>query len=564
MSSVPTSRGAVALFVAIAAGVAAPARAVDLLDGKVNVSGFVETRSAIWTESDPVKPLRIPGISDDPPDNRLAVARETLQLSFDYTPSPRLAVHGVLRGVWEPRYRIDAFASEGSHFGRDVLDRNFYDEPPSWGEPIRELWAQWSPSDAHSLRVGRQIVNWGESLAFRVADVISPNDSRFNLFFLDPQDSRIPQWMVQGIHQFLGLPGSPSFEWIVLPPFDPEHRRVNDFAPTGARWAIPPETRHTRYPALATAPGEPALWTVQRAVLNARAAGAPGGAVDFRFLDDGKKAFPQQTSLGGRLRFSLAGLNLALFDWYGHELQPVLKDLGLSALAIADYRGVLRRPDLADVYTALGVPLAAQGAVRLDRFRFIYPTQNVLGLTGNYYLAALKAVTRFELVFRPKRRFQVDGFDRVTGAITDRDGVVRRDELQWQVAFDFSGLYWPALNRESDFSFSVEYTQAIVPDPAKGMRAGVFETPLRQVTDTLSVRGSTAYFYNCVQPSVTAIWQPEQGAWAVVPAVGLSAPFDSNLTAELRYVAIGGRSAFDGLGLFQRKDFVMLSLRYGF
>jgi hypothetical protein len=561
MPSVPWSRGAAALLVVLAA---APARAVDLLDGAANVSGFIETREAIWTQSDPVKPLRIPGISDDPPDNRLAVARETLQLSFDYTPSPELAFHGVFRGVWEPRYRIDAFASDGSRFGRDVLDRNFYDEPPSWGEPIRELWAQWSPSGSHSIRVGRQIVNWGESLAFRVADVINPNDSRFNLFFLDPQDSRIPQWMVQGIHQFLDLPGSPSFEWIVLPPLEPEHRRVNDFAPTGARWAVPPETRQSRYPALATAPGDPALWTVQRAVLNARAIGAPGGAVDFRFLDDVQKAFPHGTSFGGRLRFSLGGLNLALFDWYGYELQPVVKDLGLSDLTIADYRGVLGRPDLADVYTALGVPVAAQSAVRLDRFRFLYPRQNVLGMTGNYYLAALKAVTRFELVLRPKKRFQVDGFDRVTGAITNRDGLVRRDEVQWQIAFDFSGLYWPALNRESDFSFSVEYTQAIVPDPAEGMRAGVFETPLRQVTDTLSVRGSTAYFYNCVQPSVTAIWQPEQGAWAVVPALGLAAPFDSNLTAELRYVTIGGRSAFDGLGLFQRKDFVMFSLRYGF
>jgi hypothetical protein len=529
------------------------------LADEIQLSGYLESRVGMWLHDDPTAPIHFPGITGTPPGNDLAVFRNTFQLELDAEPTRRTDLHAVFRAVYEPRYPVDRYASPQSSFGEDRLSKSFYNEPDWNKEPIREAWIQQEILDGQSIRIGRQIVNWGESLAFRVADVINPNDTTFNLFFVDPEESRIPQWMAQGIHQLPWLPGSPAFEWIVMPAWETQSRRVNDLAPTGSRFAIPPESRQSTYPVFQTVPGKPALWTVQRAVLNGRAAGTPA-AVDFRFLDDGQKDFPQDPSVGGRMKVSVGPVELAFFDWYGYELLPVVRDRGLEQSTVGEYDTVLGRPDLANVYHALHVP----PSFRLDSFEYLYPRQNVVGVTGNAYLEWIKGVTRFEVAYRPQRHFQIDGFDRATGAITDHDGLVRRDELEWQLALDLGGLYWHWLNPTSDFSFSLEYTQNVIFDHVKGMRAGVYETALDAVTDTLSLRGSTSYWYNSLQPSLTVIVQPKQGAWATVAALGLQAPWDEDLTAEIRWVAVGGRSHFDGLGLFQSKDFAMLALRYSF
>jgi len=540
----------------------APGAVRDLLGPlaeKIQLSGYLETRVGAWIHDDPTAPLRFPGITGDPPGNDLAVFRNTFVLELDAAPTRTTDVHALFRAVYEPRYRVDRYASPGSSFGTDRLPRSFYNEPDWNQEPIRELWIQQELYEGQTVRLGRQIVNWGESLAFRVADVINPNDNTFNLFFVDPEESRIPQWMAQGIHQIPGLPGAPAFEWIVLPAWETHPRRVNDLAPTGSRFAIPPESRTSSYAVFQTVPTKPALWTVQRAVLNGRAAGTPA-TVDFRFLDDDEKDFPDAPSYGGRLKLSAGPVELALFDWYGYELLPVVRDRGLSPYRVSDYDGPLERPDLADAYASLRVP----AFFRLNAFEFWYPRQNVLGFTGNAYLEAIKAVTRFEVAYRPNRHFQIDGFDRTTGEITDRDGLIRRDDLSWQLALDFSGIYLPELNPTSDFSFNFEYTQNVIFDHVRGMRVGVYETELDKLTDTFSARGSTSFWYNCIQPSLTVIVQPMQHSWATVASLGLQAPWDENLSSELRWVAVGGESHFDGLGFFQSKDFAMFSLRYSF
>ena len=68
---------------------------------------------------------------------------------------------------------------------------------------------------------------------------------------------------------------------------------MNDLAPTGSRFAIPPEERPSRFPAFAGLLG---LCTINRAA-------AKGGAVDFRFLDRRMRDFPSGWRGGVRLRY---------------------------------------------------------------------------------------------------------------------------------------------------------------------------------------------------------------------------------------------------------------------
>ena len=74
-----------------------------------------------------------------------------------------------------------------------------------------------------TLFVGRQIVTWGESLAFRVGDVINPQDFTWNFGFSNLEQSRLPLWMV---HPILNLPswgplGNNFIEGVWTPAWQP-------------------------------------------------------------------------------------------------------------------------------------------------------------------------------------------------------------------------------------------------------------------------------------------------------------------------------------------------------
>ena len=71
--------------------------------------------------------------------------------------------------------------------------------------------------------VGNQIVVWGQSLAFRVGDVVNPTNTCWAFGFANLEQSRVPPWMV---HPILNLPEWGDFtsnflEGIVQPGFQP-------------------------------------------------------------------------------------------------------------------------------------------------------------------------------------------------------------------------------------------------------------------------------------------------------------------------------------------------------
>src|SRR5690348_14112756 len=99
------------------------------------------------------------------------------------------------------------------HFTNDAL--NQYD--------VRDAWWQnkWGPLTTF---VGNQIVVWGQSLSFRVGDIVNPNDTAWAFGFANLEQSRKPQWMV---HPILNLPDfgplSTNFLELVLSPgWDPQ------------------------------------------------------------------------------------------------------------------------------------------------------------------------------------------------------------------------------------------------------------------------------------------------------------------------------------------------------
>jgi hypothetical protein len=100
------------------------------------------------------------------------------------------------------------------HFTNDGLNQPFVPRDAWWQ-------SKWGPL---TLFLGQQIVVWGQSISFRVGDVINPNDASWAFGFANLEQSRKPQLMA---HPLLYLPewgpfGSNFLEAVVLPGFQPQ------------------------------------------------------------------------------------------------------------------------------------------------------------------------------------------------------------------------------------------------------------------------------------------------------------------------------------------------------
>ena len=87
---------------------------------------------------------------------------------------------------------------------------------------VRDAWWE-NKTGPLTTFVGNQIVVWGQSLAFRVGDVVNPANTCWAFGFANLEQSRTPQWMV---HPILNLPEMGPLtlnflELIVQPGFAP-------------------------------------------------------------------------------------------------------------------------------------------------------------------------------------------------------------------------------------------------------------------------------------------------------------------------------------------------------
>ena len=154
----------------------------------LSVSGFVSNTSGMWVDSSAIRYQKSK--------NSLATERNWLQTDINYilNSNNRFFIRGWL--VYEPPYpfEYDSGLNDMSDYYNQYNVRDAY-----WKSRMGPL----------TLFVGRQIVTWGESLAFRVGDVINPQDFSWNFGFANLEQSRLPLWMV---HPILNLPSYGPFK----------------------------------------------------------------------------------------------------------------------------------------------------------------------------------------------------------------------------------------------------------------------------------------------------------------------------------------------------------------
>jgi hypothetical protein len=156
----------------------------------LHVSGFLSQTFGMWQNPENLRQYTTSR-------NSLATSRTWLQVDENYRLTENNNFFMREWFVYEPPYAWNS-ANGNGHYAN-----GFYNQ-----YTVRDAWWE-NKTGPVTTYVGNQIVVWGQSLAFRVGDVINPVDTTWAFGFANLEQSRIPQWM---IHPIWNLPEWGPFE----------------------------------------------------------------------------------------------------------------------------------------------------------------------------------------------------------------------------------------------------------------------------------------------------------------------------------------------------------------
>ena len=280
----------------------------------------------------------------------------------------------------------------------------YYRRPRNSDEWLTELYADVIYKN-FQVRLGKQIVSWGDVADAQVADVINPLDNKYRLAFPDWEDYKLGLWMVRMFYTPPNWWQDLSFELIVIP-FDFE------------------ETRFPPAPGLIGLPVFP-NFTAQK-MMDAQRSDAP---------KDGHQCF----EIGMRIRgYSsiFEGIDWTISHFYSRLDTPLVDgDRGASNIVKMMFGGRSR-----------------------DGKTYTYPYYNSTALTASTTWDAIGAAVRTECAYNTNRDYQY-GTSSVSGGIKEKDLITAT------LKFSFSGIMVPYYsdrmfgNKNRAMSFSLTFSQ---------------------------------------------------------------------------------------------------------
>jgi len=164
--------------------------------GGLHISGYGSQTFGMWQNPTALKEYTRSR-------NNLAVARSLLQVDENYRLSESNTFFMREWFVYEPPYSFDS-ANNTTYGAASVNHSSFghYLNGYYNNYQVRDAWWE-NKTGPLTTFIGNQIVVWGQSLAFRVGDVINPADTCWAFGFANLEQSRNPLWMV---HPILNLP----------------------------------------------------------------------------------------------------------------------------------------------------------------------------------------------------------------------------------------------------------------------------------------------------------------------------------------------------------------------
>jgi hypothetical protein len=565
----------------------------------LHVSGFLSQTFGMWQNPTALRDFT-------PSRNNLATSRTWLQVDENYTLNNNN--HFFMREwfVYEPPYSFNS-ANNGAYAAASAATG-----PASYGHFMNDFYNQYTIRDAWwenttgplTTYIGNQIVVWGQSIAFRVGDVVNPQDTTWSFGFSNLEQSRIPQWM---IHPILNLPDfGPAYsnfiEGVIIPRYQPQWSwdyadgryfdqsgisgSVNQGFPSAmhgpsARFDVHYVHNYYAGRTVALAPGSitgpfgpggaglvaPPFSREFYWCSNLAAAAGPGSFNPIRpgaqrlcpFTTDGTVKFGP-TANGGAVDIGQWKVPAAtVANWEeGVRFHTLFGNTELTAFYFNTW----------DYYPSF----FWQQYTNQWRARFM-PVQYV-GVTGDRPLPMPSSlaeyfplVGRAEVVYANHQPF-LDFNPFNTSAVRFSD------TLDMMYAIDLDQAYAPWLTKTGNLTANIEVQDYITLDsnnntfsggsPFGGVGGDLTETNNKNEVNALLNLG-TSWYWDAFAPTWTMIFNPKGRTFLMFPSLVLTPPWTKKYFVKLQAIEVlGGDYQSAGGGLFKGESLLTAQLQYNF
>lgn len=505
-------------------------------DGQeLTVYGYLRNDTGLFVQNQPFQQN----------DNKLAAEITWFRTYLDWKINDKLKVFGDIQFAYAPHYPVeDGFAYPAlDSSGQSRSD--FYCQYNDINDVLREAYVEWSPDSADTIKIGRQIAIWGQSLTERVGDVVQPDDLRWSLAFANIQDTRIPEWMIREMHEFDSI--NTSLDLIVQPLLVDGPYTVNMVSQyanavpgePGQLFGFYPENRFLPpnsvgnlflFPFSPGVAGPPFSrgWILVPHVgyvpteIPTVAEKFPSGIADTRY--------------GFRTSTMLDGYTFGVEYWHTQEYNPIFKRGG---------------------YTGKMIPTGQPGQYLPQRqYYLVYPTKDIFGAYFNKQ-CPWPGVVRAEAIWVPDQPFNT--FDTSVS-----DAMVRRNYFKYMIAYDLDNYLYFRWHNTAPFNITIEQVGEYIPD-SKDLQYLIYATKEPTFIPRFNGRISTNWLYNRWSTSITFSYWPWGNSGLIIPAIKWTPGWQNNrFSAKLEYIYVYGDSPYEGLGIFRTKSMILLETQLNF
>ena len=442
-------------------------------------------------------------------------------------------------------YETEYSRERGS--GTPANEYNYFD--------FRELRLDWRPAMGHNIRIGRQIVNWGESISARVGDVINPTDATFDLGFTNLEDSRMPIWMIRGMHQFYNI--GTSIDWVFSPYMQADRYRASRTLAWGpTNMYISPDgsvdyynyagtKRFTPYPETrvivdgrditSTLPvGSYISWAPFNTVMYDQKRGGVGslytGAIDWGYFgthSDYPDSNLDDARWGFKTSSTIFGVQTGAYFWRGHAFTPPV------------------------------LYLMNPGTDDPAQFKLTYPRQNTYGVYANKNFDF--GVVRMDVAYKPEYDYQTDNWRKYPNMVCEVD------TLMFQLGFNKDFMI-RSLNANQAFSLTAEYVgEFLLGETGGALLAEPWHIKKPQDSHTIMCSLGTNYNFGMYAFDLTMLYNMKNNG-LVQPSFTFNPDWmNRKWSFKLQYSNIFAEDEYDlSYGIMSEKDMVVLTTQFSF
>jgi hypothetical protein len=557
----------------------APAQEEGWLTG-LHVSGFLSQTFGMWQNPTALKAFT-------PSRNNLATSRTWLQVDENYRLNENNSFFMREWFVYEPPYSYVS-ANKIGKFGNE-----FYNQ-----YTVRDAWWE-NKTGPLTTYIGNQIVVWGQSLAFRVGDIVNPQDTTWAFGFANLEQSRIPQWMVHPIYNLPEFgPFSSNFvEGILLPRYQPmwnscdyaDHRydgecnvnagSVNNGFPAGV--GFDPTGRFGAhfashfYPGItAVTPGTSFLIPPRNPQQFSNLIGSPLSNEFFYCTNLGSAAQPFNP-VPKRLQ---RPCNLTL----GNGTAVDVGQWKIPASTVANWEEGIRAHTLVGPIEATAFYFNTWNLYPntywqqyTNQFRNKFVPIQIFGVSADAPIPMPSSLSEsFPFVGRAEATYTNHEALNSYDPVGHPNGVRYSDIVSYMLALDIDQAYAPWLTSTGNLSANVEVNDVITMDGSNRTfeafgpwTGGALESEvnIKNNVQTLFNIG-TSWLWEDVVPSWTMIFNPKGRSFLLFPAVTLNPPWTKKYFVKFQAIEVlgGDLEASQAGGILKGQSLLTAQLQYNF